>query len=131
MQRLVRLTGPRQREYAKRLIDEAADGDYVTLSAPTRTLDQNAKLHPMLQDVLDQVPSKRTLSRDDLKLQFLNQLGVEVRFLPELEDGGGLFPVGLRSSTLTKEQFSALIDLVYEFGGRHGVRWSEPRREAA
>ena len=126
MKQLIFLTGPVQRDYAKRCIDHADDGDAVQIGAPTRTLEQNAKMHPMLDDILRQVPAKRLLSRDDLKLQFLNALGQEMRFLPELE-GEGLFPVGLRSSTLTKAQFSALIELIYEYGAKNNVKWSEPR----
>jgi hypothetical protein len=122
---LIRLTSPQRRQAAKEAIDAADDGDFAQVGAPTRTLEQNAKMHPMLDDILNQVEAKKALSRDDLKLQFLNALGQEMRFLPELE-GEGLFPVGLRSSTLTKDQFSALIELIYEFGARNGVRWSDP-----
>jgi hypothetical protein len=125
MKHLIRLTNQGQRLLAKDKIDRAPDGYFVQIGAPTRTLEQNAKMHPMLDDILNQVESKKALSRDDLKLQFLNALGQEMRFLPELE-GEGLFPVGLRSSTLTKDQFSALIELIYEFGARNGVRWSDP-----
>jgi hypothetical protein len=129
VRRAVYLSGRYQRDYAKRLIDEAPDGDVMQIGKPTRTLEQNAKMHPMLDDILNQVPAKRMMSRDDLKLQFLNALGVEMRFIPELE-GEGLFPVGLRSSTLTKQQFSALIELIYEFGAKHGVRWTDERKAA-
>jgi hypothetical protein len=125
MKRLIQLTSPQRRQAAKEAIDAADEGDFVQIGAPTRTLEQNAKMHPMLDDILNQVEAKKALSRDDLKLQFLNALGQEMRFLPELE-GEGLFPVGLRSSTLTKDQFSALIELIYEFGARHEVRWSDP-----
>lgn len=130
MRRVIFLAGPRQREFAKQCIDQADEGDAVQIGKPTRTLEQNAKMHPMLDDILKQVLSKRMMSRDDLKLQFLNALGIEMRFIPELE-GEGLFPVGLRSSTLTKAQFSALIELIYEFGARHGVVWSEPTERKA
>ena len=130
MRRVVFLAGPSQRAYAKRLIDQAEEGEAVQIGKPTRTLEQNAKMHPMLDDILRQVPAKRMMSRDDLKLQFLNALGVEMRFIPELE-GEGLFPVGLRSSTLTKQQFSALIELIYEFGAKHGVQWSDPAERKA
>lgn len=132
MKRLVRLVGPQQRAYATRLINEAADGDFVSISKPTRTLEQNARLWPMLEDIQRQVPEMRTFSTEDIKLRFLNALGTELRFLPVLE-GEGMFPVGHRSSTLTKEQFSGLIELLYEYGAKHNVRWSEPQetRDAA
>ena len=121
----VRLTGPMQRAYAHRLIEEAADDDMVRVGKETRSEEQNRKLWPMLKDIRDQVEGAGEFSTDDIKLRFLNHLGVELRFLPTLE-GQGLFPVGLRSSTLTKEQFSGLIELLYEYGARHNVRWSEP-----
>lgn len=128
--RIVRLIGDRQRQFAKRLIDEAEPGDFVSLSAPTRTLDQNAKLWPMLDDIREQVEWLGSFSTEDIKLMFLNKLGVELRFLPTLERQG-MFPVGMKSSTLTKEQFSGLIELLYQFGAEHGVRWSEPVEKAA
>lgn len=130
MKRLVRLVGPRQREFAKRLVDEARDGDYVQISAPTRTLDQNARLWPMLADLQQQVAELSSYSTEDIKLMFLNALGVEMRFLPTLE-GQGMFPVGLRSSTLTREQFSGLIELLFEYGARKGVKWSDPGERRA
>jgi hypothetical protein len=125
MAKTVRLVGDPQRAYAKRLIDEAPLGDVMHLGKETRSQEQNRKLWPMLNDLQRQVSDCAPYSTDDIKLRFLNALGVEMRFLPALE-GQGLFPVGLRSSTLTKEQFSGLIELLYEYGARHGVRWSEP-----
>jgi hypothetical protein len=121
----IRLTGPGQRAYAKQLIDGAPDGYVMKLGAETRRDAQNRKLWPMLDDLRKQVPKFAPYNRDDLKLRFLNALGVEMRFLPTLEEEG-LFPVGLRSSTLTVQQFSGLIELLYAEGAKHGVKWSEP-----
>ena len=130
MRRAVYLNSPGNRAYAKRMVDLADDGDVMSLSKPTRSLEQNSRLWPMLEDLRSQIPALNTYSTDDIKLRFLNALGVEMRFLPCLE-GEGAFPVGLRSSTLTKDQFSALIELLFEYGSRHGVEWSEPQRNAA
>lgn len=126
----VRLIGDTQRAYAKRLIDGADHGYVMKLGAETRRDAQNRKLWPMLKDVRDQVDGFERFSLEDMKLRFLNALGAELRFLPALE-GEGMFPVGLRSSTLTVQQFSALVELIYEFGARHDVRWSEPKDKAA
>ena len=126
----VRLIGDTQRAYAKRLIDGADHGYVMKLGAETRRDAQNRKLWPMLGDIQRQVDGFGCYTLDDIKLRFLNALGTEMRFLPELE-GQGMFPVGLRSSTLTVEQFSGLVELLYEFGARHGVKWSEPRQDAA
>lgn len=124
----VYLAGPYARAKAHRLVDQASEGDVLDIRQPTRTDEQNRKLWPMLEDIRQQVPGMDEYTRDDLKLRFLNALGAEMRFLPCLE-GGGVFPVGLRSSTLTKEQFSMLIELLYKFGAENGVKWSELKSE--
>jgi hypothetical protein len=126
----VTLIGDTQRAYAKRLIDEAPAGYVVKIAAETRRDAQNRKLWPMLMDIQRQVPEMLLFNTEDIKLRFLNALGVEMRFLPALEDQGS-FPVGLRSSTLTVAQFSGLIELLYAYGAKHGVRWSEPQERAA
>lgn len=121
----IRLTGPAQRAFAKQRVDGAPEGYVVKIAAETRRDAQNRKLWPMLSDLQKQVPEMAAYSTEDIKLRFLNALGVEMRFLPALESQGA-FPVGLKSSTLTVQQFAGLIDLIYEFGARHDVKWSEP-----
>lgn len=130
MGKQVRLCGETQRAYAKKCIDEAPANWVMKLGEETRREAQNRKLWPMLQDIQRQVPGMETFSTDDIKLRFLNALGTEMRFLPALE-GAGAFPVGLRSSVLTVSQFSALVELLYIFGAKNGVQWSEPRDRAA
>lgn len=114
-----------RREYAKRLIDGADTGDVVRIGKPTRSTIQNAKLWPMLQDIKQQVPRLERFTTDDIKNIFMNALKVELKYLPCLE-GEGMFPVGMRTSTLTKAQFAGLIEIIYAFGSREGVLWSEP-----
>jgi hypothetical protein len=123
----IRLVGDTQRAFACRSIADAPLGSVVKIGAETRRDAQNRKLWPMLQDLQRQVPEMAAYALDDIKMRFLNALGTEMRFLPELE-GQGMFPVGLRSSTLTVEQFSGLVELIYAFGAKHGVVWSEPKQ---
>jgi hypothetical protein len=121
---IIKLATNAQRDRAKMLIDNAPVGYVVRLGEPTRNLDQNAKLHAMIADIQAQVDDMARFSAEDVKLRFMNALGMEMRFLPEL-DGAGVFPVGLKSSTLTVAQFSGLIELLYKYGAEHGVRWTE------
>jgi len=130
MAKAVRLIGETQKAYAHRLIDEAPADYVMRLAKETRRDAQNRKLWPMIADLQRQVPELATYSAEDIKLRFLNALGTEMRFLPTLE-GEGMFPVGMRSSTLTVAQFSALIELLYAYGAQHGVRWSDPHPLAA
>lgn len=124
MAKTIRLVGPTQREYAKKLIDEAPDGYAAAIGEETRTQAQNRLMWPLIADIQNQVPEMSTYSADDIKLRFLNALGTELRFLPELE-GAGMFPVGQKSSTLTKKQFTGLVELMFMFGAKHGVKWSK------
>ncbi len=120
----IRLVGPRQREYAARLLQEAPDGYVMKIGEETRRDAQNRRLWAMAGDIQAQVESMAKFSKEDIKNRFMHALGVEMRFLPELE-GAGMFPVGLRSSNLTVAQFSALIELMFEYGARNNVVWSE------
>lgn len=126
----IRLVGQSQRDFAKQMIDAAPTGYVVKIAAETRRDAQNRKLWPMIADLQRQVPGLEGFSAEDIKLRLLNALGVEMRFLPALE-GQGMFPVGARSSTLTVDQFSGLVELIYAFGAKHNVRWSEPAAHAA
>jgi len=117
------LRGKSQREAAKRLIDQAPDDHCVAIGEETRSQQQNRLLWPLIADIQAQIPEAATYSADDMKLRFLHLLGQEMRFLPTLE-GNGMFPVGLRSSTLTKSQFSALIEIIFAWAAPLGVNWS-------
>jgi hypothetical protein len=119
------LLGPSQKAYAKRLIDEASPDMVCRLGKVTRSDKQNRKLWPMIADLKRQVPDMTPFTAEQIKLRFLNALGVEMQFLPAIE-GQGVFPVGLRSSTLTKEQFAGLIELLYAYGAQHNVQWTDP-----
>lgn len=130
MSKTVTLTGLVQREYAKMLIDQAPDGYVVKIAEETRRDAQNRKLHALIGDIRKQNEEMAAYSVEDIKLRFMNALGVEMRFLPALE-GAGMFPIGQRTSTLTVQQFSALVELLYEWGARNGVRWTESMRKAA
>ncbi len=121
MANTVRLLGPSQRDYAKRLIDEAPPGYVMKLAKETRSDRQNRALHGWIKILREALPDTfGQYTVEDCKLRLLSALRLEMRFLPEL-DGQGLFPVGQRISTLTKVQFSALQTIVLEYAARHGV----------
>jgi len=130
MSNTVRLIGPSQKAYAHRLIESAPADFIMKLAKETRSDRQNRKLWPMIDDLHRQVPEMALYSADDIKLRFLNALGMEMRFLPALE-GAGMFPVGQRSSLLTKDQFGGLLELLDAYGAKHGVQWSNPQEMVA
>jgi len=116
------------REFAHHLINKAPDDFVVQISPPKRTNDQNAKMWAMLTDISRARPEGRVMTPDLWKAVFMNACGHEVQFINGL-DGGTPFPIGFRTSKLSKAQMADLITFIYEYGDRHGVVWSEPAPE--
>jgi hypothetical protein len=125
----VTLTSAWQRERFKRLVDKAPEGYVGMIREPRRTQDQNDRMWAMLTDVSVQMPMGRRHTPDDWKAIFMNACGWECQFVEGLD--GRPFPKGFRSSHLTKSQMSELIDFMQAWGDQHGVKWSEPRQDAA
>jgi len=109
--------------YAKSLIDKAPPDHVMQIKPMTRTLDQNSKLWPMLNEVSQQVEWHGSFrSPHAWKQMFLSAL-IDADFIPGIE--GEPVNVSNRSSTLSKERFSELIELIYAFGANHGVVFSD------
>lgn len=109
---------------AQLAIQDAPDGYIVTVGEPTRTLDQNAKLWPMLDDISRQVEwYGQRLSREEWKDVFSAALKKQ-KVVPGLD--GGFVVCGQSTSKMGKREFGDLIELMYSFGADRGVRWSEP-----
>src|SRR5690348_976958 len=124
------LRSPASREGAKRLVDIAPQGAILNIKPATRTKDQNALMWALLSEISRAKPEGRELTPEVWKSLFLHALGHSQRFEMAL-DGNGVVPVGFRSSRLTKEQMSDLIESIYEYGARHSVKWSDEEQRAA
>jgi hypothetical protein len=88
----------------------------------TRTDEQNRLMWPMLAAFSEQAKlSGRTLIKDQWKAVFLQALGHPQDMLPTLDESTW-FAAGLRSSKLTKPEFSALIDLIQAEAAQRKVK---------
>lgn len=124
MAQTVILHGNSQRDLAKRMIDVAPPQAVVTIREAKRTSDQNDKMWAMLSDVSRAKPEGRTHTPETWKALVMHACGHETQF--EIGLNGQPFPVGFRSSRLTKAQMSDLIEWLYAYGAEHGVVWTEP-----
>lgn len=127
------LVNPAVRERAKAAIDAAATGQVVRVSDPTRTLEQNSKLWPMLQDIARQVPwnvdgQLRLIEDTDWKEILTAGLRKTQRVAQGID--GGFVLLGARTSKMGVKEMSELIEFVYWFGAEKGVEWSEQTEEA-
>lgn len=116
------LSGPSSRQKAERLINAAPSGAILTVKLPTRSTDQNALMWSLLSEISRAKPEGRSLSPDIWKCVFMAATGHQVRFEPTLE-GDGVIPIGFRSSRLTKDEMSDLLECIIEYGARHGVQF--------
>jgi hypothetical protein len=110
---------------------KAPSGTRVEFKASKRSLPQNDRMWAMLTDIARQLEwHGQKLSTEDWKLLFLDALKREVRMVPNL-DGNGFVNLGRSSSDLSKGEMSDLIELMTEFGTRHGVTFGDQESEAA
>ena len=124
--RSARLTGPAQRAYARRLVDEAPANWIVSVREPTRSTDQNAKMWAMLSDIASAKPEGRQHTPETWKALFMHAMGHQARFLMGLD--GEVFPVGFRSSDLSVREMAALITFMQAWGDERGITWKDTRR---
>jgi hypothetical protein len=122
---LLTLYGAADRARAMKYITAAPPGTRVELKAAKRSLDQNSKMWASLSDISAQlVWHGQKLTPDDWKLVFLDALKRELRLVPNIE-GNGFVDLGRRSSDLTKDEMSQLIELMLAFGAKHGITFHD------
>lgn len=127
---LITLYGAADRSRATNLIAQAPSGTRVEFKASKRTIPQNDRMWAMLTDVARQLPwHGQRLTAEDWKLIFLDGLKGEVRTVPNLEGNG--FVSLRRSSDLSKDEMSQLIELIAAFGVGHGVEFGDQQERAA
>lgn len=116
------LTSDEIRQKAQRWVKGVPDGTRLTFAGPKRSLPQNDRLWAMLTEIAQQRPVHQgaKMNAELWKSVFMQALGAEIVFMPTLE-GDGMFPIGHRSSELSKEDFSQLIVLIEEWCARQGV----------
>lgn len=118
------------RQRAVNWIMSAPKDTRVELKGPKRTLPQNDRMWAMLTDLSVQLPwHGLKLTPDDWKLVMLDALkranSERLRLVPNT-DGTGFVNLSTSSSDLDKGEMADLIELMFEFGSRHGIAWSDP-----
>lgn len=103
----------------------AEPGSRVEIKGPKRTLDQNARMWATLTDIAEQVDWHGVkYSPEDWKDYFMHAMK-RARWMPCEE--GGLVPIGMHTSSISKSEMSDLVILMEEFGARNGVAFGDSR----
>lgn len=94
----------------------------LELRETKRSDDQNRALWGVLGQIQRQRPTHNgvKMNTELWKAVFIQALGTETVFVPTL-DGCGMFPLGQRSSTLSKGEFADLLTLILAWCAREGL----------
>lgn len=106
-------------ERAKRLIEAAPQGAVMNIRPATRSNEQNALLWSLLSTVSRAKPDGRQHTPDVWKSLFMSACGHAVQFEVGLD--GAPFPLGFRSSRMTKEQMTDLIEFILQYCAEKGI----------
>lgn len=116
------------RRNAINFVAAAPAGYCVTVSEPTRNLEQNAALWAMLTDISRQVVwHSRRLTSESWKHIFTSSLNKQ-DVVPGLD--GGFVVLGVSTSSMTKRQMSDLLELIQAFGAQHDVHFNHEGQPA-
>lgn len=123
------------REKAIDWIRRAPADTRVEFKGPKRSLPQNDRMWAMLTDLSVQLAwYGQRMAAEDWKLIMLDALRREtheqLRIVPNT-DGTGFVNLSTSSSDLSKDEMTALIEIIFAFGAQHSVEWSDPKGKAA
>jgi hypothetical protein len=115
------------RELIRRWLDKAPAGFRVEIAEPKRSSEQNSKLWATLTEIARQRPTHNgvKMTPDLYKSVFMQALGREMVMLPTL-NGDGFFPIGHRSSELSKAEFSDLLELIHAWAATQSITLNDP-----
>ena len=125
-----RLVHATARANAVKFVQMAPEGWHVVIKPPTRSLDQNARLHAMLAEAVKggiATDDGRRLTVDDAKTAFVSAWMIEHGMASDIVAFNGR-PVQLRRSTTTfsKDELGSLMDFIEAECGLRAIQLKEP-----
>ena len=121
---VVQIKSQADRNLIERWAHSVPEGTTVEFRAPRRSNDQNAMMWSLLTQLSKQVDwYGQKLSSEDWK-DVLSASLRRTRVVPGIE-AGTFVPLGMRTSQMTKEELSDLLELIVAFGAERGVKFRE------
>lgn len=126
----ITLQSASDREKAAAWVRNAPTGSTVEFRAPRRNTDQNALMWSLLGQISQQIMwHGQKLTAEDFKDLCSASLR-RYQVVPGI-DPDTVVPLGMRTSQMTKEEMTSLIELIIAFGTERGVRFREFSEETA
>jgi hypothetical protein len=124
------LVNDRLRAKALDWVRRAPSGTRIEFKTSKRSTPQNDLMWAKLTEISGQVDwYGQKLSPEDWKDMFTASLR-KARVVPGL-DAGSFVPLGMRTSDMTKDEMSDLLELISAFAAERGVVFSDDERELA
>ncbi|MCG2586539.1 recombination protein NinB [Massilia sp. TS11] len=121
MKQTIVLAHEEARRRALQAVQSSPAGYVVTISEPTRNLEQNAAMWAKLNEIAAQVVwHGRKLDAESWKCIFTAALKHHDS-VPGIN--GGFVVLGLRTSAMTKREMSDLLELITAFGAARNVKF--------
>jgi hypothetical protein len=119
---VIALHGHADRERAARIIDAAPAGWTVEVRAPARSISQNRLMWELCTQLSVAKPQGIRKTPESWKCALMHACGHQVQFETGLD--GEPFPIGFRSSRLTKRQMTDLIEFIFAYAAEQGIALS-------
>ena len=120
----VTIKSPADRALISRWAGNVPVGTSVEFRAPRRSCDQNSLMWSLLGQVAQQIMwHGQKLTAEDYK-DICSASLRRYNVVPGI-DQGTFVPLGMRTSQMTKEEMTALIELIVAFGTERGVKFRE------
>ena len=127
---VVQIKRKEDRERVAKWAKNVPPGTTVEFRAPRRSTDQNALMWSLLDQISQHVDwYGQKLSNEDWKDVLTASLR-RTRVVPGI-DAGSFVPLGMRTSQMTKQEVSELLELIVAFGTERGVKFREFVNEPA
>jgi len=121
---LVIIASAGDRAKAMKWLAQAPWNTRVEFKGPKRSIPQNDLMWSRLTEISEQVVwYGQKLSPDDWKDVFTASLR-KARVVPGL-DAGSFVPLGMRTSDMSRDEMTALLDLIDAFADEHNVTFHE------
>jgi len=125
VKQVFRLVHQEARQRAARAVQEAPEGFVITVSEPTRNLEQNSLLWVLLNSFADQLQwpvngKMCKLTADEWKDVLSAGYRKETARLAMGLDGG-IVMLGLRTSKMSKREFAEFVEFVQSVAADRGV----------
>ena len=121
---IVTIKNVADRNLVSRWASNVQPGTTVEFRAPRRSNEANALMWSLLSQISKGVDwYGQKLTSEDWKDVLTASLR-RTRVVPGI-DAGTFVPLGMRTSQMTKEEISDLLELIYAFGAEKGVKFRE------